>query len=187
VVSPASAASQPGPSRDEEITRFFEENHGELRGYLISACQCPGHDADDIAQDSFLAVREQWDHVRSYEKPKAYLYKVAVRRLGRLREQQAGRYYQGDPEEHLQAFPDPADAFAAADRRAMALALLRQLPPGQRQVLWLRTAAGFSGTETAQILSVSLGTVKSQLHEATIRMKELESKGRDDEWRTGPR
>ena len=185
-MSPASAASQSRPSRDEEVTKFFEENYGELRGYLMSACQCPGHDADDIAQDSFLAVRGQWDHVRSYEKPKAYLYRVAVRRLGRLREQQAGRYYQGDPEEHLQAFPDPADAFATADRRAMALALLRRLPPRQRQVLWLRTAAGFSEAETAQILSVTPGTVKSQLHDATARIKELESKARNDEWRKGP-
>ena len=110
-----------------------------------------------------------------------------MRRLGRLPEQQAGRYGQGDPEQHLQAFPDPADAFAAADRRAMALALLGRLPPGQRQVLWLRTAAGFSEAETAQILSVTSGTVKSQLHYATTKIKKLESETRDDEWRTGPR
>jgi RNA polymerase sigma factor (sigma-70 family) len=186
MVSPAAPASPPGPSRDDEIAEFFTDNYNGLLRYLISACQCPEHEADDIAMDSFLAVRGQWEHVRSYDKPKAYLYKVAVRLFGRLRKQQADRYYQGDPDEHLQVFPDPADAFAASDRRDAALALLRQLPLRQRQVLWLRRGADFSEAETAEILTVSAGTVKSQLHDATARMEELERKARTDEWRTEP-
>jgi RNA polymerase sigma factor (sigma-70 family) len=187
VVSPAAAASPPGPSRDEEIAEFFAAHYTGLRRYLISGCGCPEHQADDIAQDSFLAVREQWGHVRFYDKPKAYLYKVAVRQFGRLQREQAGRFCQGDPDEHLLSFPDPADVFAAADRRDAALSLLRQLPLRQRQVLWLRRGAGFSEAETAEILSVSPGTVKSQLHDATARMEELEHKARTDEWRTEPR
>ena len=72
-MSPAAATSPPGPSRDEEVTAFFIAHRNELRGYLIRICGCPEHEADDITQDAFLAVREQWDHVRDYEKPKAYL------------------------------------------------------------------------------------------------------------------
>ena len=85
------------------------------------------------------------------------------------------------------AFPDPADAFAAADRRDAARALLRQLPLRQRQVLWLRRGAGFSVAETAQILSISDGTVNSELHDAIARMEELERKARSDERRAEPR
>jgi DNA-directed RNA polymerase specialized sigma24 family protein len=81
MVSPAAAASPPGPSRDEEVTTFFIAHRNELCGYLIRVCGCPEHEADDITQDAFLAVREQWGHVRGYEKPKAYLYKVAVNRF----------------------------------------------------------------------------------------------------------
>jgi RNA polymerase sigma factor (sigma-70 family) len=186
-VSPAAATSPPGPSRNEEVTAFFIAHRNELRAYLIRVCGCPEHEADDITQDAFLAVREQWDHVRDYEKPKAYLYKVAVSRFLRLRGQQVGKYLQGNPEPLLVAFPDPADAFAAADRRDAALTLLRQLPLRQRQVLWLRRGAGFSVAETAQILSISDGTVKSQLHDAIARMEELERKARSDERRAEPR
>ena len=186
-MSPTAATSPPGPSRDEEVTAFFIAHCNELRGYLIRGCGCPEHEADDITQDAFLAVREQWDHVRDYEKPKAYLYKVAVSRFLRLRGQQVGKYLQGDPEPLLAALPDPADAFAAADLRDTALALLRQLPLRQRQVLLLRRGAGFSVAETAQILSISNGTVKSQLHDAIARMEELERKARSDERRTEPR
>jgi RNA polymerase sigma factor (sigma-70 family) len=185
MVSPA-ATSPPGPSRDEEVTAFFIANRNELRGYLIHVCRCPEHEADDITQDAFLAVREQWDHVRDYEKPKAYLYKVAERRFFRLRGQQTGKSFQGDPEPLMAAVPDPADAFSAADNREAALALLRQLPLRQRQVLWLRNGAGFSVAETAQILSVSDGTVKSQLHDAKARMEELKCKALSDEWRAEP-
>ena len=177
------AAAAPGPSRDEEVTEFFIAHRNELRDYLTRVCGCPEYEADDITQDAFLAVREQWEHVRDYEKPKAYLYTVAVRRFRRLWRQHAGKYLQGDPEPLLAAFPDPADAFAGADRRDAALALLRQLPRRQRQVLWLRHGAGFSIAETAQILSISHGTIKSELYDAIARMKELESKARSDEWR----
>jgi len=187
IVSPAAATSPPGSSRNEEVTAFFIAHRNELRGYLIRVCGCPEHEADDITQDAFLAVREQWDHVRDYEKPKAYLYKVAVSRFFRLRGQQVGKYLQGDPEPLLVAFPDPADAFAAADRRDAALALLRQLPLRQRQVLWLRRGADFSIAETARILSISDGTVKSQLHDAIARIEELERKARSDERKAEPR
>jgi RNA polymerase sigma-70 factor (ECF subfamily) len=184
-LNPSAAASSPGRSRDEEITAFYVEHRSGLRGYLVNVCRCPGHEADDIVQEAFLAVREQWDHVRHYDKPKAYLYKVAVRRYQRLSAQWAARSWPGDPDDHLLAFPDPADAFAASDLRISAMELLRQLPPRQRQVVGLR-GAGFTEAETAQIMSVSLGTVKSQLHDARARIAELERKATADEWRTEP-
>jgi DNA-directed RNA polymerase specialized sigma24 family protein len=40
-------------------------------------------------------------------------------------------------------------------------------------VLWLRGAAGFSVAETAMILDLRAGTVKSQLNAAKRRLKEL--------------
>jgi RNA polymerase sigma factor (sigma-70 family) len=185
-VTAATAASPPGPLRDEEITDFFAAHYNGLRSYL-RACGCPAHDADDVAQDSFLAVRGQWDHVRTYDSPKAYLYKVAVRRFGRLRKEQARKDFPVDPGEHAFAYPDPADAIAAADRRAEAMTLLRQLPLRQRQVLWLREAVGFSVAETADILSISAGTVKSTCHDARASIQKLEAKASDGDWRTEPR
>jgi hypothetical protein len=50
-------------------------------------------------------------------------------------------------------------------------ALLRELAPGQLRVAWLRLVADFS--ETADIRAVSRGIVKSQLHAAISRLREL--------------
>lgn len=177
----ATAASPSGQSWNEELAEFFRILQKPLVRYLI-VCGCPPHEADDIAQDSFLAVRERWEHVRSLDQPKAYLFKVAVRRFWRVRKQQRPHLFiTQDPGEHLMAFPDPADAFSTAEDRADLMAMIRQLPPRQRQVLWLRTAADFSETETAAILSLSVGTVKSQLHEARKKLTELARKSRGDD------
>lgn len=174
----AAASSPSGQSRDEELSEFFRAWRKPLTGYLIIS-GCPQHEADDIAQDSFLAVRARWDHVRTLEQPKAYLFKVAVRRYGRvMRQRHPDLFIQQDPGELLMTFPDPADALGAAEARADLMAMIRQLPPRQRQVLWLRLGADFSEAETASILSVSIGTVKSQLHEAKKKLSELARKSR---------
>jgi RNA polymerase sigma factor (sigma-70 family) len=181
-VSGAASASPPGQPSEDEFTVFFATWRRHLLGYLCF-CGCPPHEADDIAQDSFLAVRGQWDHVRSLEQPRAYLFKVARRRFWRAQGQRPpGLYVQQDPDDRSQAFPDPADAFSAAEDRADLMAMIRQLPPRQGQVVWLRLVAGFSEAETAGILTVSAGTVKSQLHEGKAKLKELMRKagGEDD-------
>lgn len=142
-----------------------------MRRYLVSGCGCPAHDADDVVQEAFLAVRSQWDHVRTLERPQAYLYKVATRRF-RLLQQQRTRECWDDLDKHVAAYPEPSDALAAADYRDDALFLLRQLPPAQRRVVCLR-GLGFSEAETAGILLISVGTVKSQLHDARAALARL--------------
>lgn len=182
MVSPAAAPLPPERSHDDELLELFRECSGELRGYL-RVRGCPESLLDDVIQESFIAVRGRWGHVRGYGRPKAYVYKVAGRVLGKMMQQQAAVESPGDPAPHLLAFPEPSDAIAAADRRALAMALLRQLPPRQRQVAYLRIGAGFTVEETATILSIAVGTVKSTLHDAMARMEEIERKTRGDEWR----
>lgn len=165
---------------------FFRANYRLVCGFLISGCGCPEHEAEDIAQDAFLAVRGRWDHVRGLDQPKAYLFKVAKRRFQRSRQSRIGRYCQADPDVHLMAAPEPTDAFGQTDNRLDMRALVRQLPPGQRQVLWLRLAADFSEAETAQVLSLRPGTVKSQLHDAKARLEALVRKADGDELRKEP-
>jgi RNA polymerase sigma factor (sigma-70 family) len=179
----AEAEPPPRHPRDEEVSDFYKGFRNQLRGYLI-ICGCPQDEADDIVQDSFLAVRERWEQVRSLDRPKAYLFKVAVRRFWRLQGKRAGRLYQGDPEDHLLDRPDPVDAFEIVASRNAAMALLGKLPPRQRQVLWLRLGVGFSEAETAGILSVKPGTVKSQLHDAKIRLAELAHDAHGGQWET---
>jgi RNA polymerase sigma factor (sigma-70 family) len=160
-------------AHDQELSQFFAANYKLVIGFLINGCGCPEHEAEDIAQDAFLAVRGRWDHVRDLETPKAYLFKVAKRRFWRLHRSPASQRGLEDPEVHLSAVPDPVDAFAESDDRLDVLALVRQLPSGQRQTAWLRLMVDFSEAQTAEILSVRPGTVKSQLHAAKAKLEVL--------------
>jgi len=183
-VTGLAAETPPGDARDqEEITAFYAAFREPIRRWLI-ASGCLAHDAEDVIQESILAVREYWGRVRTLDKPQAYWYKVAWRVFAREQALRARRYFPGDPDDRLKALPDPADAVAAVDRRELAMALIRELPLRQRQVFWLRRAAGFSIDETAGILSIVPGTVKSQLHDAEIRVQELADKYGDDTWGT---
>jgi DNA-directed RNA polymerase specialized sigma24 family protein len=78
-------------------------------------------EAEEVAQDAFLAVWERWDRVRAMEEPTGYLFRTAMNRLRSLRRRAAraarraiGRAEGGDP-------------FAEADERE-ALARARSLP-----------------------------------------------------------
>jgi DNA-directed RNA polymerase specialized sigma24 family protein len=134
----------PGPAPepyDDEVAQFFRDFSAAVRRYLVSGCGCPAHDADDVVQEAFLAVRSQWDRVRTLERPQAYLYKVATRRFSRL-QQQRTRESWDDLDKHVAAYPEPSDALAAADHRDDALFLLRQLP--QPSAGWSACAASAS-------------------------------------------
>ena len=87
-------------------------------GYLITGCGCPAADADDIIQDTILAIRKRyWPKVRTLDKPQAYWFKAAERRYRRLAGRQARRIDGADPETRLLGVAHPLDQFAAVDRR----------------------------------------------------------------------
>ncbi|GAA4635184.1 SigE family RNA polymerase sigma factor [Actinoallomurus vinaceus] len=162
---------------DAQVTSFFLANHHQLRRYLI-AQGCAPCDSDDIVQDAFLIVRERWETVSGYAKPKAYLYKVALRLWQRQAAKQALRRYRGDPEPRLAGLPDPRDTAATVEVNDTLIRWFRQLPVQQRKVAALRLIGGLSEVETAKILDLSLGTVKSQLNAARKRLRQL--KDQDD-------
>lgn len=159
---------------DQEIAEFYAEHRESLRRFLVTGCKCPAADAEDIIQETIMVIRRRyWPKVRTLEKPQAYWFKAAERRYRRLAGRQARRIDGEDPATRLLGVAHPVDQFAALDCREALRPIIAQLPQRQRQVLWLRKAADFSEAETAEILDISVGSVKTHLHHAARRMKEL--------------
>jgi RNA polymerase sigma factor (sigma-70 family) len=170
-LAPPAAGTQ---AHDEEIARYYAEHRDKVRRWLVSGCRCPEADAEDIVQDTILVIRSgYWPTVRALGKPEAYWFKIAGNRYRRTRGRQAGRTADADPSELLLEQAAPGDQFAQVDRRLVLEAGIRQLPRRERQVLWLRLVADFSGDETAEILGVSPGSVKTHLNHARTRMQKL--------------
>ncbi|MET3963344.1 RNA polymerase sigma-70 factor (sigma-E family) [Marmoricola sp. OAE513] len=114
--------------------------------------------AEDVVQDSFVAVHQRWHRIDQGNAP-AYLAKSVVNRSrSALRHRTVVARHRPDP------LPDaaPADAplLEAAGRKAV-LDALADLPTRQREVLVLRYYLDLTERDIAEALGVSQGAVKS--------------------------
>jgi len=74
--------------------------------------------------------------------------------------------------------PSPLEQVEGEERREMVRAGVDQLPDFLKQVLILAYYQGLKYTDIAQIMGIPVGTVKSRLHSALVKLQEL--------WATAP-
>jgi RNA polymerase sigma-70 factor (sigma-E family) len=136
--------------------------------------------AEDIVQDAFFGLYRRWDGVPNMTSPLAYLRvsvmngcRTALRRRSRLGLWSSGGFG-GDLDEAALAESGPfagltesaeASVLLGEEQRLVAAAL-RKLPRRQREAVVLRYYLDLSVEETAQVMGISLGTVKSATHRA---------------------
>lgn len=122
------------------------------------------HMAEDIVQETLIRA---WRHLdRLYSSPgsvRGWLLTVARNLAIDWRRSAASRHESLGAEDHDATRPDHADAIAAS---AEAVALLRGLSVEHREVLAHMYLGGRTVPETARILGVPVGTVKSRQHYA---------------------
>ena len=114
--------------------------------------------AEDVVQDSFVAVHQRWRRIDQGTAP-AYLARTVVNRS-----RSAQRHRSVVARSRPEPLPDaaPADVpVIAAERRAEVLDALADLPTRQREVLVLRYYLDQSEREIAATLGISQGAVKS--------------------------
>lgn len=155
---------------DDEICRLYLDEAGRLGRHLIRKGAWPEL-AADIVQDSFLATRLRWHVVRTYERPPAYLYRVAENRMRRLLGKELTM---GEPH------PDPRAAAHRSNERAaqpdLELRLvideaINNLPPQVGRAARLYYLADRKVSDVARTLKVSENTAKGYLLEARRRLK----------------
>jgi RNA polymerase sigma-70 factor (sigma-E family) len=116
------------------------------------------HTADDLVSTALVKLYRHWGRASRMDSPDAYVRRILLRAWLDERRRPWRR-------EHAVAqLPDRADRSdpsASADQLAL-LGLLAELPPRRRAVLVLRYFCDLSVEETADLLSCSAGTVKSQ-------------------------
>lgn len=125
--------------------------------------------AEDAAQEALTRVYLRWKHI---EDPLPYARQCVVnatndewRRFGR-NQRKEGRVA-AEPVE-----PEAQFDVLLADRDHLVQAL-RSLPYGQRSIVVLRYWQQLSEPETAAVLGISVGTVKSQTSRALHRLRQL--------------
>jgi RNA polymerase sigma-70 factor (sigma-E family) len=115
--------------------------------------------AEEVVQDSFVAMHGGWQRLRNAEKGLAYLRQAVVNRA------RSTLRHRTVVDKNLQeAQPDMPNAEHGAlvllERHAV-VAALRKLPERQREVIVLRYYADLSEAEIATAMGISRGAVKS--------------------------
>lgn len=162
--------------------RIYEEFRPRIYRYLIRLVG--SKDAEDLTQDVFVKVNQAMDTFRNEAQLSTWLYRIATNTaIDRMR---SASYKQGEtenynPERDLSEKDLPSDkregtAEEQVIRREMNECIqgyISVLPENYRVVVVLSELEGMKNAEIAEILGLSIGTVKIRLHRGKERLKEL--------------
>lgn len=164
----------------------FEQLHARLTPPLLRFARrllgdCP--EAEDVVQDTFIALYVHLGGVQPAEHLRPYVYRIArnacydvLRREGRRTTLSL------DDDTPMLTFADTlADERAPAPDDAAHWLLLNmevqqavdRLPDAQRQALILYSEADMSYAEIAEVMDVSVGTIKSRLFHAKRNLRAM--------------
>ncbi len=135
-------------------------------------------DADDLAQETFLAISNQINQFRGESSIYTYLYGILLnldrreRRRHGMRRKKLQVLWDNEPG-GAGTTPPAEAAIEAAEWKKSLWAKVAQLPDGQRQTLVLRFSEGLRYEEIARVLDCPLGTVKSRIYHGLAGLKRL--------------
>jgi len=138
-------------------------------------------EAEDLMQEIFVQVWEKASFFRA-QKGNVYAWIVTMARnraIDRIRAQKNLRNYkqrvlleEGQIPKHT-FDDDPLDALVLAERSEMVKGALEQLTEAQREVLQYAYFGGYSQSEIAKMLSLPLGTVKTRMRQAMLKLHKI--------------
>lgn len=188
----------------EGHTEAFEWLYNNHRQRVYSTCLRMLRDrsiAEDLTQESFMYAFRKIRAFRSESMFGTWLHRIVVNTvLMHLRHQKIARTNRssecslsaalpGDDERtyEMRMGREDGELISCVDRIAL-LRAIAQLAPGYRMIFILHDIEGYEHGEIAKILDCSIGTSKSQLHKARMRLRQLlpawcaSSLGEDHVW-----
>ena len=159
---------------EESFSWFFAGEYPQLVRTLSHLVR--REDAEDISQEAFARLHQRWAKISRYERPDAWVRRVAInlalslaKREGRRREREtcAARLTTEGPS------PEAVDADV--------LTAIRTLPTRDQALIVLFYFEDRPVAEAAEILRISPAAAKVSLHRARARLAErLNEKVRDE-------
>jgi RNA polymerase sigma factor (sigma-70 family) len=148
---------------EETFVVFFRQEYPAIERAVLMIVRDRGR-AEDIAQDAFVQLFARWTKVERYERPGAWVRRVAIRMAVRTarREQRRAALERQRGEPVVDPIPD-VDLAAA----------IRSLPVDQQAALVLFYMEDLPVADVAQILDRPEATVRSTLHRARTRLAEM--------------
>ena len=144
---------------------LFARYRGPLFGFFQRRLNGDGR-AEDLTQETFLAVIRAADHYEPRALVRTYLYGIAMNLLAGERRKQAK-----DSPPSREA-PEPVTR-EATDSVLWIRQALDKLDDSEREILMLREYEQLSYAEIAELLKVPVNTARSRLFRARMGLKEF--------------
>lgn len=153
--------------RDSEFASYMAARQQSLlrTAYLLTG---EVHSAEDLVQTALAKLYLSWDKVRNREVVDAYVRRIMVNENNSLWRRAWKR-----KELSTDRLPEPSTGATGPDLGTSTelWEFVQSLPRRQRAVIVLRYYEELSEAETADVLGISVGTVKSQASRALASMR----------------
>src|ERR1700730_11297761 len=161
---------------EEAYSWLIGEFHQPIYGLIYRIVNDPSH-AADTTQDVFLKVFRGMNHFHGESSLKTWIYRIALHEAANRRRWwfrhkaqetpidpiATGEFECSGEERLVDPGESPFEKFAHTEVRAAVEQALQQVPEPYRTALILRDLEEMSYEEIAEVLVISLGTVKSRI------------------------
>jgi RNA polymerase sigma-70 factor (ECF subfamily) len=149
---------------NEQIEQSYRDTAPALLAYFRNQPALAGA-AEDLLQDTFVRALQHPDRFECAVSRRAYLFGIA-------------RHVGIDALRRAPPAGEPADSqispVASEDGRLESMRMaIAELPLMQREVLLLKLQQELSYEEIAEVLDIPVGTVRSRLHYAVLRLRNV--------------
>jgi RNA polymerase sigma-70 factor (ECF subfamily) len=161
-MTPAAEATEAGA--------LFTTYHDRICRYITGMVHDPA-EAEDLTQETFLRAFRHRDSLRDPGAARGWLYRIATHAcLDRLPQRPASMPIDDSAPSKA---PSALETAERADTSLCVQRCLDFLPDSYRAVILLYEAHGLTAAEIAELLGVSLATVKIRLHRARRKLEQI--------------
>jgi RNA polymerase sigma-70 factor (ECF subfamily) len=157
----------------------FEEvyNRHHRRVYAICLRMLKNsNEAEDLTQDVFIQLHRKIGSFRGDSAFTTWLHRLTVNQVLMHFRKRTVKFEktteEGDTPEQIVHGSERPSKMPVVDKIALEHAI-KELPAGYKSVFVLHDIEGFEHEEVARILGCSVGTSKSQLHKARLKLRKL--------------
>lgn len=157
----------PRPTEEVRKDPVLEAYQHEI-SYIFHALRWLGaraEDAEDLAQEVFIALRRSWPRFDTSRPIRPYLYGVAFRVVS-MHRRRRGREVAVAQFEVRDGGPDPEDLMQSRQARALVLRALEAIPLKRRAVFVMHDLDQLPMHQVARELSIPMFTAYSRLRKA---------------------
>jgi RNA polymerase sigma-70 factor (sigma-E family) len=143
---------------DDAVTELYSANYASLVR-VAAMLLCNTAEAEEVVQDAFVAMHGRWKRLRDADRALSYLRRSVVNSArSRLRRRSVEKRYRPEPARDA---PSAEHVALNSHQHSAVFHALKTLPVRQREAVVLRYYLDLSEAETASVMNLSRGAVKS--------------------------